>query len=254
MAGKKVSNVVEKVRSIRERIAQIANDPDLSPDGKARRIEQLKAEAASLRNQFTNEIKSDFVELRKESESLTRRQHEAEETAARTWDYNRLNYESAAARSAIASASTLEEVAGAYKAIVNSGNREKARAWAETGADVVLARFSAARGMEASRLALQMQKDAAALTTPEGLAAIRDQYNELIGIAQSMLRGAQETGEYYDAIHWPDGLFGREVQQVTITSHNNKATGGWDYSLSFNDLPERQTVDYQDQRSRLGLA
>ncbi len=173
----------------------VTRDPDYSPEGKRRQYQRLLDEKGSMRGGVVASLAATWKAIRAEYSANKKRRAAAEEAEAARWDFQRLNYEAQAARSAVTASTDLDKFEVQYNQAAQSGNLHRARAWAEVGAAALAEKWP--NSMEAERLARKMETDLQALTTTPELEAIDKAGAALTERAMDAEQYAKSAADFY---------------------------------------------------------
>lgn len=173
-----------------QRKQAIEQSRDFTNDAKKRYLAQIQAEEAAARPVVVGQLTSEWGSIKRDYARLKEKQAKAADKAAAAWDYQRLAYEAVRVQQFIQAANggglgytPLGEIRQAYQAAMNSGDKIRARAWAENAPALVEAKargLSTEERVTAADLSREMQADFEKMTTSPELAAIADEAAGLI--------------------------------------------------------------------------
>jgi hypothetical protein len=215
--------VITTIRGFSARKHDTKYDLNLSDQGRQLKTKQIDAEFQAFRGQALATLESEWQTVRRTYAGIEKARAEAENKAALAWDYNRLNYEAAAARAAIASAigspvsGNTDVSAGErlYRQAMQSGDKHKQRAWAETVPDAILSRFGL--NQETGMLAKDAQRRLADLLTTDEMRRVQAQTDQLHQQVDELLKATREADQTYNPDAGPLSMLGLKTDFQALT-------------------------------------
>lgn len=147
----------DQLQAIASKKKQIENNPDLSPAGKDKALNDLAAERANLKASALRELGASWSSVRSGYRNLQSRGAELDNQVGASWDYGRLNYMAQVVRSKIAQAEDTSKLTGLYSDAQGSGDYYIRRAWAEIAPQAAIDKFGL--GVDTGRLQNQAARD-----------------------------------------------------------------------------------------------
>ena len=201
-----MSTVKAQISAYRNTKERIKYDSDLTQQGKTKQLEALKKEMEKGRAAAITELRAEWNAIRTRGKSLEQRKTKAMDEQSKQWDYSRLAFEVGRARAMVEGAAVAANpMAGVtvtgylkqqYKAAANSGDKFKARAFAEM-ADVIAAKYQ--REPDAVTFARQLRADLTRMVTTPELKAIEAEGQELVRRAQEAADATETAKAFYGA-------------------------------------------------------
>ncbi len=227
--------VLNTMREFRARQKQIAEDANLSLEGKRRAEERLKNEIDAYYPQALDSLRAAWRAIRDRYSALEKDRQAEEKAVSDNWDYQKLNYENMLMTQRLQEMRSLQELAEFYRIISRSGNRERVRALAELAPTVIRSRFAGEIG--AGSLAKSIEKDASAMLDSERLRALRAQYQALIQQAVELSETTAEVEDFYKPRI--NVLFDTDwhniTQGVLLSARGDPETLGITYTLEVDE-------------------
>lgn len=166
-----------KIQELEERKAAVKSNTRLSELGKQETLEAIKTEYRGL----ISTLRKEAIQAAVEAKKLRLAKSGAQEELETKWDYARLQYEAAAAKSVIAQSDSGFAALPAWDRVKASGDQHMIKAWV----DVVPGVANNLAGYESSGLRQSLQDGQKLLQTGEmnafddRLKAINDKYDEI---------------------------------------------------------------------------
>lgn len=190
-------STVSKIRSFEGQWEQIKADRELSELGKLNAKKKLDAQIAEYRDTSLTYLRGDWSIIRRRFQEWETKRQEAQERAASSWDYQRLNYEKTAIEAQFkATGHDLQAIESLYSRMADSGDRHKAKVAAEIGGALVSDIFGAT-DLQARDLVRRMSKDLEELNTTEELKQVEKEGEGLASQAVELYEATKEVASYY---------------------------------------------------------
>jgi hypothetical protein len=189
-------DLLERLEQLNQQEKKIKTDQRYSKEYRERLLKQNRQERDRFKAEAFEEMGEAWVNIALDLDELERKEKQAQDAEARSWDYERLNYEAKAARSFAAVSDDITEIVKAYDQAIEGGDREKARAWAEIApAAIKEAPIPPTFKKEINQTIRRMKKDLAALRQTDELKAVQVEGAELVTKAMEL----QETSQLLDS-------------------------------------------------------
>lgn len=159
-----MNNLQQQIKVFDDRQAAITFSDELTPQGKTKELEKIRAEVLAFRRDALAQLKSEWQAVRARYKALATAQAKADDEAGARWDYVRLAYMKSTVENAGKAARTFQEFYTQMRQAINSGDNHQARAWAEFAPAIARERFGDKGNGEITREAGKALSDL--LTTP----------------------------------------------------------------------------------------
>lgn len=196
-----IERLLEKLAGFETRRRAIEFDLDTTIEAKQRRLQELEREKGALKAEVWRAFRDGWAELYRRSKRLEVEQHQADESAAIAWDYQRLAFAARQVEGAVSGAfaeplkgtTALQSVERLWDVANRSGDDHLRRAWAQIGAAQVRARF----GEAGAPLAARMESALAELMSTPELEAVEAQSKKLCDDTLAMLEATEKAASSY---------------------------------------------------------
>jgi hypothetical protein len=197
-----MSNLTQALQEIEQRKKAIRNNTDLSPEGKRKELEKVQNQEAHFRKSAHDDLSLSWRVMRQKFERLETAKTEAQEQAAKGWDFDRLLYNARAIESEVKQAASLADVRRKYDEVLKSGDKHARRAWAENIFSEASRKFVNANPIELSALQRTANNDLASLTTSPELEAIAKQGSALAEQAVELHKETETIAQHFGGVDW----------------------------------------------------
>lgn len=198
-----MTNLTQVLQAIEQRKNAIRNNADLSPEGKRKELEKVGAQESHFRKAAHDDLSLSWRVMRQKFERLATEKAEAQEQAAKGWDFDRLLYNARAIESEVGKAASLADVRRKYDEVLKSGDKHARRAWAENVYSEASRKFAAnSNPIELSALQRTANNDLASLTTSPELEAIAKQGSALAEQAVELHKETETIARHFGGVDW----------------------------------------------------
>lgn len=228
-------DVKDKLAFLHSAIEAAQRDKNLSPAGVERQVKNLRESISVYYPDAYQEIEQAWQELRSRHKAILVNRREASEREAARWSYERLRYYKDRAGEELRRAQGLDEAEKIIKRAMDTGSKEQARAYLESG-EVVRAHFSG--DIRLGSTLGWMQRVAAELTTPAEFVELDAQEQEL---SREVLKLRDDTLEIANS--YPHSIFESSksisslVDTASISAKVDGMSGDIAWCISWRDEP-----------------
>lgn len=193
-------DILQTLANFEQRKHGIYNNRDLSYQGQQKELAILEKSKQTFSAQAYLKLKADWEAVRAKAERLDKRKEQAEDEAAKQWDYNRLLYNARAVEAEIKNCFSLDEALKKHADAMRSNDKHLRRAWAENGLAAITAKWKETPATNDAKR--QARAELEKLTTTAELEAIAKE-------ADSITRQGVELYKVTDATarHFSEGVF-----------------------------------------------
>lgn len=206
-------HVFGEIDTLRAEIDNVRSDRVLSDFGKGQKLTRLNQVKTDLQARTIAAVKSEITGYKSRYYALSQREREANDQAAKVWDFNRLSYNAALVRGVVDRAGSspralayndpFSAIRAEYDRARTSGDPHLWRAWAEHGPVAIRARYG--DDTRAGDLIRSMASDLPKITTTPELAKV---WTEQRGLTESIL-------ELSTAVDQAAGFFGSDYLGIS---------------------------------------
>lgn len=231
-----MTDLLTKIQTFKNKRHAIQTSADYSPEGKRKQLETLAREEAKFRQSAHNDLSLSWHSMRTKLEGLETSKAEAQDKAAKEWDFDRLNYNARVIESEVRKAASIADVMRKYNEVLKSGDKHARRAWAENIPAETAKRFPKGNPSELNNLERNAGKDLATLTTTPELESLAKQENDLTRQAVELHKETQIIARYFSAGDWTGqgNEFYKLIDGVQVSERVDPATLATSHSVVLN--------------------
>lgn len=228
-----MSKLLNDLQQFKTKRDAIHANKDYSTEGKRKQLDALARDEAQFRKTAHNDLTMSWRVMRGKLEKLATAKAEAQDKAAKEWDFNRLLYNAHAIESEVKQAASITDVKRKYDDVLKSGDKHARRAWAENVFSEASKHFRTAPASELNDLKRTAAQDLKSLTITPELESIANQENDLTQQAVELHKETQIIGRYFSAGDWTGqgNEFYKLIDGVRVSESVDTATLATSYSV-----------------------
>lgn len=226
-------NVIQTLEGYKQRKQGIYNNKDLSYQGQQKELAKLAQDEAQFKAEAYRDLQDGWRFIRAKAEKLSERKAQAQEEAAKQWDYNRLLYNARAIESEVKNANSLDDVKKRYTEVMRGNDKHLRRAWAENLQAVAVSKWRESR--DTNDLGRMARADLEKLTSTAELEAIAKDEDAITRQGVELYKTTQAVARHYSSgdIFGGGGEFSKLLDGVTVTETVDVSTLATVQSIDF---------------------
>lgn len=226
-----MQSFLKAIDELQAEMTATQSDRVLSDFGKKQKLTRLNGQKAELESRVLTVVKGEISGYRRRYDELSRRERDANERAARQWDFQRLAYNTAIVKNfvdrsgyspqALTHGDPFAAIRAEYNRARTSGDLHLWRSWSENGPAAIRAKYG--DDLRATDVIREMTADLPKITVTPELTQVWDEQRALTRDILGLVEAVDKSANFFDS----DYMGRSQLRQALVDS-------GLEITHSFN--------------------